>query len=461
MEAIRLTDLIQAVSGRVLGGTPSDTALVREIRTDNRQVEEGDVFFAFVGEKINAHRFVDAAFEAGAAACVVQEVPEKIREDRVLILVEDTIKAYGDLAAWYRSRFRIPVIGVTGSVGKTTTKDMLAAVLEQKYRVLKTQGNFNNNIGLPRTLLGLESGHEMAVVEMGMNHLGEISCLTRIARPSCAVITNIGDAHIGNLGSRENILRAKCEIFEGLSGDGFAILNGDDDLLPGRTYPCPVTWIGAGEGCQVRAEDIDDSFSEKLTFTAKTPAGSFPVTVPQPGYHMIYSVLTAIAAGLAFGLAPEEICAGIESYVPTKMRMNIERLSGNTAILNDAYNANTASMKAALRILSRREESRKIAVLGDMLEQGDMEEALHREVGRAAAEFSPDILVTVGRAAGYIAEEAGKAGLARIYACRDQEEARAVLKDLAGPDTAFLFKASRGMRLEDLAAFVKGCLEEA
>lgn len=457
MEPIRLSDLVRAVRGRISGTRPDTDTMVREIRTDNRQVQEGDVFFAFVGEKFNAHRFVGAAFAAGAAACVVSELPKEAPEDKVLILVEDTIRAYGDLAAWYRGRFDIPLIGVTGSVGKTTTKDMLAAVLGERFRVLKTEGNFNNNIGLPATLLRLEKAHELAVIEMGMNHPGEISYLTRIARPSMAVITNIGDAHIGILGSRENILKAKCEIFEGLSGGGSAILNGDDDYLPGRSYPCPVTWIGEGASCQVRALYIDDGFSEKMTFTAMTPEGPLPVTVPQPGYHMIYPVLTAIAAGLAFGMTREEIRAGIASYVPTRMRMNIERLPGPVTILNDAYNANTASMKAALRILSNTEADVRIAVLGDMLEQGAMEEALHREVGRAAAAAGIDTLITVGRAAALIAEEAGFSGMQDVRACKDHEEAKDILKGLAKPGTAFLFKASRGMHLEDLAAFIKTC----
>ena len=453
MMAMTVKELLEATGGRLMGGSQDVNKKFTGVRTDNRLCREGDLFIAIVGEKNDAHRFIPGALEKGAAGCLISRELDHYEEDRFYVLVKDTTLALGDLARYYRGKFKIPVIGVTGSVGKTTTKDMIAAVLSARFKVLKTEGNLNNNFGVPRMLLQLEKDHEIAVIEMGMNHLGEIDYLTRIARPDAAVITNIGDAHIGNLGSKENILKAKSEIFAGLSEKGIAVLNGDDPLL--RTLegkvPFPIRWAGQGESCDYRAVDIDDSFPEKLTLTAETPDGSFAVEVPQPGRHMLYSVMTAAALGRYFGMTDEEIARGVASYVPTAMRMDIKTLEGNIVLYNGAYNANSDSMISALQTMSAARTSRKVAVLGDMLEQGSFEEELHRKVGAAAAACPIDTLVTVGKAAGtYLADEAGKAGLSDIRVCRDLEEAEQVLKDLVREDTALLFKASHSMHLEKL-----------
>lgn len=456
MIPMTVKELLEATGGRLMGGSQDVNKEFTGVKTDNRECTAGDLFIAIVGEKNDAHRFIPGALEKGAAGCLISREPESYEADRFYVLVKDTTLALGDLARCYRGKFHIPVIGVTGSVGKTTTKDMIAAVLSARFNVLKTAGNLNNNFGVPRMLLQLEKEHEIAVIEMGMNHLGEIDYLTKIARPDAAVITNVGDAHIGNLGSRENILKAKSEIFAGLSEKGIAVLNGDDGLL--RTLegkiPFPIRWAGQGEDCDYRAVDIDDSFPDKLVFTAKTPHGSFPLEVPQPGRHMLYSVMTAAALGQYFGMTNEEIAQGVSSYVPTAMRLDIRELEGNTVLYNGAYNANSDSMISALRTMCAARTARKAAVLGDMLEQGDFEEELHRKVGRAAAECRLDTLVTVGRAAGaYLADEAKKAGLKDVRVCRDLEEAKEVLKDLVMEDTAILFKASHSMHLEKLFDF--------
>ena len=456
MIPMTVKDLLEATGGRLAGPAADLNMSFTGVKTDNRVCEKGDLFIAIVGETNDGHRFIPGALEKGAAGCLISREPDRYEEDRFYVLVRDTTLALGDLARYYRARFRIPVVGVTGSVGKTTTKDMIAAVLSARFRVLKTAGNLNNNFGVPRMLLQLEKEHEIAVIEMGMNHLGEIDYLTGIARPDVAVITNVGDAHIGNLGSKENILKAKSEIFHGLSREGIAVLNGDDPLL--RTLegkiPFPIRWIGQGEGCDFRAVDIDDSHPEKLTLTAETPEGSFFLQVPQPGRHMLYSVMTAAALGQYFGMTNEEIAQGVSSYVPTAMRLDIRELEGNTVLYNGAYNANSDSMISALRTMCAARTARKAAVLGDMLEQGDFEEELHRKVGRAAAECRLDTLVTVGRAAGaYLADEAKKAGLKDVRVCRDLEEAKEVLKDLVMEDTAILFKASHSMHLEKLFDF--------
>lgn len=514
MEKITIQEITEAVGGRIVGcKSPTESVgnlYVTGVQTDSRKVVPGDLFIAIVGENNDAHRFLGNAVKAGAAACLISEEQEEYPSGAVYILVEDTVKAMGALAAYYRSQFHIPVIAVTGSVGKTTTKEMLASVLGAKFNVLKTDGNFNNAIGLPITVFRLTREHELAVFEMGMNHMGEIDYLTRIGQPDVAVITNVGDAHIGNLGSRENILKAKCEIFHGLREGGRAILNGDDVLLRTQEgkHPFPITWIGEGENCPYRATDIDDSLPYSIRFTAHTPKDTFEVNVPAPGHHMIYPVMTAIAAGELFGLTREEMIRGIENYVPTGMRMKIEQLDGNITLYNDTYNANTQSMMAAIDILAaagkngkavggsgKRPEAEtgtadgnaektdaettagggkfqkaganteagdrktgkvtRVAVLGDMLELGAMEQPLHEQVGTYAADGKADILVTVGRCGKYIAEAAKKAGLADVYACADKEEAKNVLVGLVKPDTALLFKASRGMALEELVQYCK------
>ena len=470
MEAITLGQLIEATNGTLLrGGQQEDNIGIQPenisitgIQSDNRIVEEGDAFFAFVGDKTDGHRYVTAALEAGAAGAVVSKEPEEYLPGKFYVLVKDTIEALGDLAHWYRERFSIPVVGITGSVGKTTTKDMIASVLSVKYTTLKTQGNYNNNIGLPKTLLNLSADTQMAVIEMGMNHLKEIDYLVRIAKPQTAVITNIGDAHIGNLGSKENIFKAKCEIFEGLEDGGYAVLNGDDEYLtrlredPDKKERFVLTFVGESEGCEWRAVDIKEDSQDSMSFTAVTPIGTFDLKVPALGHHMIYPALTAAAVGAHYGLSAAEIQDGIAGYVPTKMRMETLQLEGGIVIYNDTYNANPQSMKAGLLTLSHTKAARRIAVLGDMKELGDSEERLHREVGAYAASLQPDVLITAGEAAALLAEEARRGGLAKIYACRDKEEAKAAIQKEAGKDTAWLFKASRSMAFEELAHYAAG-----
>ena len=454
------------------------------VTRDNRTVQSGDLFVALIGERMNGHRFVGSALQAGAAGCLVSEEPEEYIPGKFYVKVPDTSLAMGRLAAFYRHKFSIPVIAVTGSVGKTTTKQMLASVLAQHYRVLFTEGNLNNHLGVPLTLFRLDSTYEIAVIEMGMNHAGEIAYLTQIAAPDTAVITNIGDAHIQNLGSRENILRAKCEIFKGMKAGSAVILNGDDDLLNtvrGEGYDgFSFIRVGESEGCDLRAEEIKEE-TGKITFTAvcgdiaggdangreHTEPGKqreehrLTLTVPAPGRHMIYPALTAAAAGRIYGLSGEEIEEGIRSFTQTGKRMQIIRVpieKGEVILLNDTYNANPQSMQAAIRILSGyRDASCRAAVLGDMFELGDFSESLHREIGRCAAGAGLDVLVTVGEAASFIAEEACRSGMQkdRVFAFPDKESAKKKLRGLLKEGSVILFKASRGMALEELAQYME------
>ena len=494
MEKIYVKEILEAVGGKLLGNTDPDNTFVVNVQTDSREAAAGDLFVAIIGERLDAHRFVPGAMASGAEGCLVSTAPESIPDGKFCILVPDTTKAMGDLAAYYRRKLGIPVVAVTGSVGKTTTKDMIASVLSEKYRTLKTEGNKNNHLGLPMTVFRLSLEDEIAVLEMGMNHLGEIDYLVRIAQPDVAVITNVGDAHIGNLGSRENILRAKCEIFRGLKKGGTAILNGDDELLATLRPGAPKAgagaagaagipeadraafaemyaqieaggfmyhWAGESDACDYKAVNIEDTLPDSVRFKAETPKGSFEAEVPALGRHMIYPAMTAAAVGQCFALSDEEIAAGIRDFKATHMRMNVEKLDGGITLYNDAYNANPQSMKAALGILANAPAARKVAVVGDMLELEPFAEKLHRQVGEFAAELPIDTLVTVGTRAGWLAEAALERDMEDVRPCTDKEEAKKVLAELVGPDTALLFKASRGMALEELCSFCRELAEKS
>ncbi len=502
MEKMYVKEILEAVGGQLLGNVNAKTTFVVNVQTDSRAASAGDLFVAIVGERLDAHRFVQGAMEAGAEGCLVSTAPQTIPDGKFCVLVPDTTKAMGDLAACYRRKLGLPVVAVTGSVGKTTTKDMIASVLSSKYRTLKTAGNLNNHLGLPMTVFRLSAEDEIAVLEMGMNHLGEIDYLTRIAQPDVAVITNVGDAHIGNLGSRENILRAKCEIFRGLKKGGTAVLNGDDALLatlrpgaervsdPGRDEFAQMNgetdagefaemngesgagefaqmyaqidaggftfhWAGESKACDYRAVNIEDSLPDEVRCDAQTPSGTFAVEIPSLGRHMIYPAMTAAAVGQYFGLSDEEIAAGIRDFKATRLRMDVEKLANGIILYNDTYNANPQSMKAALGILANAPAAHKVAVVGDMLELEPFAERLHRQVGECAAQLPIDTLVTVGPRAGWLAEAALEGDMQDVRPCADKDEAKKVLAELVQPDTAFLFKASRGMALEELCAFVR------
>ena len=331
---------------------------------------------------------------------------------------------------------------------------MLAAVLGVRYKVLKTEGNHNNNIGLPLTLLELDSGHQIAVLEMGMDKFGEIDYLASIVRPDVGIITNIGDAHIERLGSRENILRAKCELLPHIKKDGVVILNGDDPLLlglEGKT-PVPALYCGQGEGCAYRARVTGGDGVSHIHCRLTTPGMDREVKIPALGGHMIYPTLMAAAVGERFGLTPDQIERGVGQFVPTRMRMNVLHRGGGITILDDTYNANPQSMRAAVSVLADSQSSSKVAVLGDMLELGPFAPALHAGVGEYLGEVGVDCLVAVGQLSEHIAQGAEQSGVPLVIRCRDREEAKGVLSRVVRPDCTVLVKASRGMKLEELTA---------
>ena len=443
MLPMTVREIASAVNG-VWWNPREGTEPVTAVSTDSRRLAPGCLFVPWVGERFDGHDFIGAALDAGAAGCLCARLPQDIRSDKLYIKVNDTRLALRALATAYRDKFAIPFVQITGSVGKTTTKEMIAAVLGARYRVLKTPENFNNDIGTPLTLLGLKPEHQAAVIETGMNHFGEIRYLGEMVKPDIAVVSNIGDAHIEYLGSRQGILQAKSEIFENLKPDGIAVLNGDDPLLAGLDLPFTTVRCGQSERCDVRVLDMADHGVEGITCTVKTAKDTYELTIPAPGAHMVYSASMAVAIGETLGLSHEEIVRGVASYEPAGSRMRVIHLPEDRVILDDCYNANPQSVTAALEILAKTECQRKVAVLGDMGELGTLTDQAHYNMGALAAMLGIDFVVAIGEKAAKIADGTAQSGGSVLHFAT-KEEALRELRAQFGPGTAMLVKASHSM----------------
>ena len=428
--------------------------MVQEITTDSRKVTHHGLFIPLVGERFDGHNFIGSVVEKGCIASLTMK-KECASDALCMILVEDTKKALLDLARFYRQSFDIPVVGITGSVGKTSTKEMVYACLSGKWQVHKTEGNYNNDIGLPLTLFGLNGMHEAAVIEMGMNHFNEIHQLSLTALPDVAVITNVGTSHIENLGSREGILKAKLEILDGLAPDGLLVLNGDNDLL-GSVKDLEVNHVfyGLDPKNDYWAKDIVSEGEYTHAFVT-SPKATYEICIKALGEHMVYNTLAAIAVAEAYGLTKEEILRGLASYTPAKMRMHIEKLENGITVIDDTYNASPDSMKAALKVLNDYTvKGRRIAVLGDMFEMGEFAPQLHEEVGTFAAGLDLDEVVSVGTIAKHIYMGFMQKGAKNGFYFENKEAfVREYLPTLQKGD-CILFKASRGMHFEELVALV-------
>ncbi|MCI8817734.1 MAG: UDP-N-acetylmuramoyl-tripeptide--D-alanyl-D-alanine ligase [Oscillibacter sp.] len=447
MEPMTVGQIAAAVDGVWLNPRENAPA-VTAVCTDSRKLTPGCLFLPWVGERFDGHDFMDAALEAGAAGCLCARTPESLRKDKFYIQVADTRLALRALASAYRDQFSLPVIQVTGSVGKTTTKEMIAAVLGAKRRVWKTPENYNNDVGTPLTLLGLEKEHEAAVIETGMNHFGEIEYLTAMVKPDIAVISNIGDAHIEHLGSREGILKAKCEIFEHLKPEGLAILNGDDPLLAALAVPFRTVRCGKSEHCQARITEISDHGVEGIRCTIVTEKDRYELSIPAPGEHMAYAAAIAVAVGEALGLDREEIARGAAAYVATGSRMRVVRLPERRMLLDDCYNANPQSVAAALEILARTECDKRIAVLGDMGELGAIGNRAHYNMGALAAILGVDLVFAIGSGelAGKIADGVALSGGSVQYFPTKEEALPELRRQLEPGGTVMLIKASHAMK---------------
>ncbi|MDF2892498.1 MAG: murF [Clostridia bacterium] len=448
MESLGIEEIIHAC-----GAIPFNCGSVDHITgitTDSRKLQGGDLFVALKGEKFDGHEYAETAVENGAAVVLSHQ---KLKEATPYLLVEDTLAALHKLAKYYKNKFSIPFIAITGSSGKTTTKDMIASVLSEKYNVLKTEGNFNNAIGLPLTLFRLEKAHEICVIEMGMNSLGEISILADIVRPEAGVITNVGTAHIENLKTRENILKAKLEMFTYFNGSNTAVINGDNDMLQKLediTYKVIRYGLESQNDC--RAVNILEKGEAGISFDVLYQGKTESYQVPMPGIHNVYNALSAISIAKMYGLTSSEINAGLANFKPSKMRMEIFTGIMNTKIINDAYNANPDSMAAAINVLASMDTAgRRVCILGDMLELGSFAVEGHSQVGRFAVENKVDVIIAVGKMASAIIKGASMAGAnQQLYCFENNAEVIDNLKGIIRYHDTILVKGSRVMRMEDI-----------
>jgi len=446
MAAFTVSEVCLATNGKARGSAYGEFT---GICTDTRTVASGDLFIPLVGENFDGHDFIDQAVKNGAMGIISSRSEISVPANIMVIVVADTLLALQDLARFHRRRFSIPIVAITGSNGKTTTKDMTAAIVASQLNVLKTEANYNNEIGLSLTLLQLTAQHKVAVVEMGMRGKGQIHQLASIALPTVAVITNVGETHIELLGSIEEIAAAKAELLQFIPENGLIILNADDHYVQEMTKQVKsrLTLFGLQQG-DVRADQIQAS-PQGMHFTCHCAQGNFSADIPTVGKHNVYNALAAIAVGLEVGLNFENIRAGLSNFNASPMRLHVEAL-GDYIVINDAYNASPMSMSAAIDTLVEVAENRKVAVLGDMLELGHIKVEAHRQIGEKLAKCHVDIVVTVGELARHIAEAASDHGIVNAIACNSHDAASSALKKLIKPGDTILIKGSRGMKMENM-----------
>lgn len=449
---ITVEDILNITNGKLLIGEKDEVC--EDFCRDSREIKQGDIYLGIKGETINGSIYFEQCFQKGAKGAILQQIDlqeDQIQKysDKFIILVDNTIEAMQKIAEYKRSLYHIPVIAITGSVGKTSTKDMVASVVSKQFKTLKTEGNYNNHIGVPLTLLKLKE-EKALVVEMGMNHLGEISVLTKMAKPTVAVITNIGTAHIGNLGSRENILKAKLEILEGLNKEGFVVINNDNDLLHKWYLENKENYNIITYGIENESDYMPENIISTENGSIYTLKGSNQkIEVPVGGNHFLQNSLCAIAVGSVYKIPLEKIALGISKFELTKKRMDFITLKNNITIINDCYNANYDSMKAAIEYLGKIQNKRKIAVLGDMLELGSYSKELHEKVGNEINKNNIDILITVGKEAKYIAKIV-KENHKKVIECNSNQEAVQELNKIKKEKDCILLKASNGMNFGEI-----------
>ncbi|MBQ6298728.1 MAG: UDP-N-acetylmuramoyl-tripeptide--D-alanyl-D-alanine ligase [Selenomonadaceae bacterium] len=426
------------------------------VSTDSRKIQSGELFVALKGENCNGESFAKDALKKGAAAILVSKTAKRVPEG-VVLKVEDTLTAYRQIAGAWRDRFQIPIVAVTGSNGKTTTKDLTAAALNGLGHVQKTSGNFNNEVGVPMTLLELKDKHKAAVVEIGMRGLGQIETLAQVVKPMIGIVTNVSEAHIELLGSIENIAKAKGELVEAIQAGGTIILNADN------RHTADMKNL-AGEGVKVLTYSLENETADFVAkniligsvsteFILSFRGREYDFEISMLGRHNVSNALAAIAAGYACGLKVPEVQRGFSTLTTTKMRYEVIRRDGLT-IINDAYNASPASMRAAIHTTSEVYDGRLIAVLGDMLELGEISETVHREIGAELVEHKFDTLITLGELGKFIAEGAREAGLENVYTFDTHEDAAKKILEIVRDGDTILFKASHVMHMEKIIELI-------
>lgn len=460
MKELTIKKIAEICNGKLYASESINDKEISMITTDSRKIESGCMFVAIKGERVDGNKFVAGAYQDGAMLCLSEDEPQSngidISEDKGYIVVESCFQALKDIAEFYREVMQTKIIGITGSVGKTSTKEMLASVMAEKFNTLKTQGNFNNEVGVPLTLFRLREEHELAIVEMGISDFGEMSRLGKIVKPDMCVITNIGQCHLENLGDRDGVLKAKTEIFNFLKKGGKAFLNGDDDKLSTvkEVNGLKPVFFGMDKKNDIYAENIESKGLAGTSFTAVIPKGKMKLRVNVPGHHMVSNALAAVAIGLELGLDESQIAAGVAAFKPVSGHSSIVETEKFT-IMDDCYNANPVSTKAGLDVLAQAEE-RKVAILGDMFELGENERELHYEVGAYAAKKSIDCIVCAGELAKEYYNGAKETGMTKdLYYFATRDEAVEKLKDIVKENDAILVKASHGMKFEKIVEVLK------
>ena len=456
MEKIfNLKAVADAVGGKLLDA--DEEKIIENVSIDSRTINKGELFVAIRGNT-DGHKYINNALENGAV-CVIADKKASVADGTPRIIVEDTGKALLDLSGAYRKKMNIPIIAVTGSVGKTSTRTIIGCVLSRKYTTLVTEGNFNNEIGVPLTLFNISKEHQIAVIEMGMNHFGELSKITAAVRPDVVVITNIGESHIENLGSKEGILKAKLESLEGLTPDGTVVLNGDDELLWNlngslnfETLYCGINNLKS----DICAKNIK-TYPQSTEFTFYYGDNEYQAELTVPGGHHVYNALLSVLIGIKYNIPIDDILMGIYDFAPRGMRQATVKI-GDYTVIKDCYNASPVSMKSGLEVLKLNQSGkRKVACLGDMLELGTITEKAHRETGEEVVAYGADVLITVGERAKLIAQGAISSGMSRkkVYSFLTTEELCKKLHTILESGDVILLKASRLMEFENIASYME------
>ena len=466
MKKLTIENIINITGGNLLTGNNEEICI--NFSKDTRTIKNGDIYIGIKGEKFDGNLFWKEALEKGAKGVILQNVKiseEEINKyvDKNIIIVENTLEALYKIASYKRDLYEVPVIAITGSVGKTSTKDIVANVVSQKYKTLKTIANHNNNIGLSFTILNAHEDIEAMVLEMGMNHFGEIDLLSKIAKPNICIITNIGTSHIGNLGSRENILKAKLEILNGAKNP-YIIVNNDNDLLHKwaieNKEEFKIKTYGIKKPSDVQSSNVivkEDKSQVEIQIRNQENI----IEVPVGGEHFVLNSLCAIEVGILLNIKNEEIKNGIETFKLTKNRMDIKILKNQIKIINDAYNASVESVEAIIKYVQNIEANRRIAVLGDIFEVGKYSKEIHEKIGEIVCKNNIDILICSGENAKYIVNSAKEKGFKKenVYYLEDKEEIVELIKKIVQPQDLVIFKASNGMKFYDIAEKVKTELE--
>ncbi|MCL2865688.1 MAG: UDP-N-acetylmuramoyl-tripeptide--D-alanyl-D-alanine ligase [Lachnospiraceae bacterium] len=455
MKHMTLKEIAAAVGGVYYGSDADYYKGVSSVVIDSRLVEKDSLFVAIRGARVDGHMFILQAIKSGALCALSEKRIENTSYPYILVV--SCVQALKALAEHYRKGLDVKVVGITGSVGKTSTKEMMASVFQQKFSVLKTQGNFNNEIGLPLTIFRIKEEHQIAVLEMGISNFGDMNYLAQMARPDFCVLTNIGYAHIEQLKTRDGILKEKSSMLNFMNPKGEIFLNGDDDKLitiqsHGDILP---TFYGLNPDFPFYAKDINDQGLDGTTATYVTPKSSFSAHIHVPGKFMVYNALAAIATGYSLGMTEDEIIKGIETLQPIAGRSNLIKTKAYT-IIDDCYNASPTSVAAALDLLSHA-NTRKVAILGDMLELGEKEQNLHFDVGIAVAGHHIDVLVCIGPLSKFIYQGAKHHGIENAYHFADNAAFFADMELILNPDDTVLVKASNGMRFAHIVEKLNFC----